>query len=207
MLFRSKIAFNKDFFSFRIQMVQLITPQILVGLNLALLLGLFIYLTSKAKQHPNVVYLKLGLTPLILFQTGTYLYGQSTESVGGATLIVFGILLTPLIFVPLGHCLNRTNTKSRGPLWTTFYIVQVFLLAFAGSGIVAGRMIEWVTGILDQPIIMIGSGWRFFFVNVLASNILALLLFDRTIQQAGNADKEKLKFRSEERRVGKECRL
>ena len=175
-------------------MLQLNSPQILVGLNLALLLGLFIYLTSKAKQHPNVVYLKLGLTPLVLFQTGTFLFGHSTESISGASLIVFGILLTPLTFVRLGHCLNRSNAKSNGPVWTTFYIVQVLLLAFAGVRIVAGRMIEWVTGILDQPIIMIDSGWRFFFVNVLASNILALLLFDRTIQQAANADKEKLKF-------------
>ena len=175
-------------------MIQLITPQVLAGLNLALLLGLLIYLTSKAKQHPNVVHLELGLTPLILFQTGTYLFGQSTESVGGTTLIVFGILLTPLTFVPLGHCLSRTNAKPREPLWIAFYIIQSVVLAFAVGGIIAGRMIEWVTGILDQPIIMIGSGWRYFFLNVLASNILALLLFDRTIQQAANAEKEKLKF-------------
>jgi putative PEP-CTERM system histidine kinase len=175
-------------------MIQLITPQVLVGLNLALLLGLLIYLSSKAKQYPNVVHLELGLTPLVLFQTGTYLFGQSTESVGGATLIVFGILLTPLTFVPLGHCLSRTNAKPREPLWIAFYIVQTVVLAFAVGGIIAGRMIEWVTGILDQPIIMIGSGWRYFFLNVLASNILALLLFDRTIQQAANAEKEKLKF-------------
>jgi putative PEP-CTERM system histidine kinase len=175
-------------------MVQLITPQVLVGLNLAFLFGLLIYLTSKAKQHPNILHLELGLAPLILFQSGSYLFGQSTESVGGATLIVFGILLTPLTFVPLSHCLSRTNAKAREPFWITFYIVQILLLAFAGREIIAGRMIEWVTGILDQPIIMIGSAWRYYFVNVLGSNILALLLFDRTIQHAGSSEKEKLKF-------------
>jgi len=175
-------------------MIQLITTQVLVGLNLAFLLGLLIYVTSKAKQYRNIIYLELGLAPLILFQTGTYLFGQSTESVGGATLIICGVLLTPITFVPLGQCLGRTNPKPREPLWIAFYIVQIFLLVFAAGGIIAGRMIEWVTGILDQPIIIIGGGWRYFFVNILVSNILALLLFDRTIQQAVNTEKEKLKF-------------
>jgi putative PEP-CTERM system histidine kinase len=175
-------------------MDQLIAHQVLVGLNLAFLFGLLIYLTTKAKQHPNIVHLELGLTPLILFQAGTYIFNQSTESVGGASLIIFGMLLTPLTFAPLSLCLSRTNAKPKGPLWITFYIVQILLLAFAGREIIAGRMIEWVTGILDQPIIMIGSGWRYYFLNVLGSNILALLLFDRTIQHAGNSEKEKLKF-------------
>ncbi|MSP38951.1 MAG: hypothetical protein EXR70_10720 [Deltaproteobacteria bacterium] len=175
-------------------MVQLVTPQVLIGFNLALLLGLLVYLTAKAKQHPNIIHLELGLTPLILFQSGAYIFGQSTGSVSAAALIACGILLTPLAFVPLSRCLSRANALPREPLWIFFYAVQLVLLAFACREIFAGRMIEWVTGILDQPIIMIGSNWRYYFANVVGSNVLALLLFDRTIQQAGNSEKEKLKY-------------
>jgi hypothetical protein len=65
---------------------------------------------------------------------------------------------------------------------------------FVLSEIAAGRVVEWVTGILEQPIIIIEKGWRYYFLNILGSNILALLCFDRTLQNAGESEKEKLKF-------------
>jgi putative PEP-CTERM system histidine kinase len=67
-------------------------------------------------------------------------------------------------------------------------------VVFIAGEILSGRVVEWVTGILEQPIIIVEKSWRFYFLNVLGSNVLALLYFDKTLQLARDSQKEKLKF-------------
>jgi len=138
--------------------------------------------------------LAISLTPLIAFELGNYVFSHTADSAVGATLILFGASLTAVTFAPLSHCLSRTNQPQLRPLWIVFYVVQILLLLFVAAEIMAGRIIEWVTGILEQPIIVIDTSWRYYFLNVLGSNVLALLQFDKMLQQAGESEKEKLKF-------------
>ncbi|MGH7815796.1 MAG: ATP-binding protein [Candidatus Binatia bacterium] len=72
--------------------------------------------------------------------------------------------------------------------------MQIFILVFVTHAILAGQIVEWVTGILEQPIIIIEKSWRYYFLNVIASNIFALLYLDKTLQHAAQSQREKLKF-------------
>jgi putative PEP-CTERM system histidine kinase len=51
-----------------------------------------------------------------------------------------------------------------------------------------------VTGILDQPIIVIESNRRFLFLNTLISNVVVLLAFDTTLRNASRSQLESVKF-------------
>ncbi len=171
-----------------------LTPNTLVYVNLLLLVCLFTYLASKIKRHPSVAFLEISLVPIIVFTFGHYLFSEVADSAGGATLIVLGIVLTPVTFIPLSHYLGRAFAARHRPFWIGFYVLQAALLAFLTRAIIAGRMVEWVTGILEQPIIIIAQDWRPYFLNVIASNIIALLYLDKTLQRAGESSREKLKF-------------
>jgi len=171
-----------------------LTPNALVLVNLLLLICLFTYLASKIRRHPSVVFLEISLIPIILFTLGHYLFNEVADSSGGVTLILLGVILTPVTFVPLSHYLGRTFAARHRPFWMGFYVLQAALLAFLTHAIIAGRMVEWVTGILEQPIIIIAQNWRLYFLNVIASNIIALLYLDKTLQHAGESSREKLKF-------------
>ena len=172
----------------------LINANTLHALNLILLGSLFGYLGIKIKRHPRVIFVQLSLLPLIALEFGSYLFAQSQSSFAGALLIIMGIILTPLTIVPLSHTLGRAKSERRRPLWIAYYATQILLLAVSVNEITAGRIVEWATGILDQPIIFIDKSWRYYFLNVLGSNILALLCFDRTLQNASESEREKLKF-------------
>lgn len=172
----------------------IISPNTLHTLNLVLLGSLIAYLATKVKRHRNVIFVQISLLPLLVLEIGAYLFDQSRTSFAGALLIIVAIVLTPVTIVPLSHTIGRRKAERREPLWTAFYAIQILLLAFVISEIAAGRIVEWVTGILEQPIIIIEKNWRYYFLNILGSNILALLCFDRTLQNAGESEKEKLKF-------------
>jgi putative PEP-CTERM system histidine kinase len=171
-----------------------LSPNILVVTNLILLLCLFTYLASKIRRHPSVAFLEISLVPVILFTFGHNLFNQVTDSAGGATLIVLGIVLTPVTFVPLSHHLGRDLAARQRRFWIAFYALQAVLLVFLTRAIFTGRMVEWVTGILEQPIIIIAQEWRYYFLNVIGSNVIALLYLDTTLQHAGESSREKLKF-------------
>src|SRR6266511_3889224 len=162
--------------------------------NLVLLTCLFFYLLTKIKKHPSVAYFVASLTPLIAFQVGSYMFNTWPSSQDGARLVIFGVTLTPLTIVPLSHTLGRTRPEHPQKTWIAYYALQIVLLVFVTRGIFAGRMIEWVTGILDQPIIIIEQSWRYYFLNVVATSMLALMCFDRTRQAASKAQQEALKF-------------
>ena len=172
----------------------IINPSTLHTLNLVLLGGLIAYLATKVARHRNVIFILISLMPLLALEIGAYLFEKSQTPFAGALLIITAIVLTPVTIVPLSHQMGRQRTGRRKPFWITFYAIQIPLLLFILSEIAAGRVVEWVTGILEQPIIIIEKGWRYYFLNILGSNILALLCFDRTLQSAGESEKEKLKF-------------
>jgi signal transduction histidine kinase len=171
-----------------------LTPNALVLVNLLILVCLFTYLANKIRRHPTVVFFEISLVPIIVFTFGHYLFNEMADSASGATLIVLGIVITPVTFIPLSHYLARAFTSRHGRFWIGFYVLQAALLVFLTHAIIAGRMIEWVTGILEQPIIIIAQDWRHYFLNVIVSNIIALLYLDKTLQHAGESSREKLKF-------------
>jgi len=175
-------------------MDSIFTLNTLLLVNLVVLTCLFFYLLTKIKRHPSVAYLVASLTPLIAFQVGSYMFNTWPSSQDGARLIIFGVTLTPLTIVPLSHTLGRTRPEHPQKTWIAYYALQIVLLVFVARGIFAGRMIEWVTGILDQPIIIIEQSWRYYFLNVVATSMLALMCFDRTRQAASKAQQEALKF-------------
>jgi hypothetical protein len=166
----------------------------LLAVNLVLLAGLFVYLLPKIKRHASVPYLLAGLIPLFAFEIGSYLFTGGNHSQEGARLILIGVILTPLVLVPLGQTLGRSNTDRPNRLWIAFYIGQAILIAVAVRAIVGGGFVEWVTGILDQPIILVEPNWRYLFLNVIASSVIALMCFDKTLQQASKSQKDELKF-------------
>jgi len=166
----------------------------LLTANLVLLACMFFYLLTKIKRHPSVTYLIASLTPLIAFELGSYLFSNWPNSPDGARLIVIGVILTPLSVVPLSQTLGRSGTVRRQRIWIAYYVLQVLLLILAIRAIFEGQLIEWVTGILDQPIILVDQIWRYYFLNVIATSALALMCFDKTLQQASKSQKDELKF-------------
>jgi putative PEP-CTERM system histidine kinase len=171
-----------------------LTPNAIIFVNLLLLFCLFIYLASKIRHHPSVLFFEISLVPIIIFTFGHYLFNAVSDSTSGATLIVFGVIFTPVTLVPLSHYLSRAFAARYRPFWIAFYVVQAVLLVFLTHALISGQVVEWVTGILDQPIIIIAQGWRCYFLNVIACNVLALLYLDKTLQHAAESLREKLKF-------------
>ena len=166
----------------------------LLIVNLSLLGALFLYLLTKIKAHPSVGYLVASLTPLIGFQLGCYLFTNRPTSPEGATLIVLGVALIPIAVTPVSHTLGRAAHNARSIGWTAYYGLQIVLLLLVLRGVFTGGIIEWVTGILDQPIIIIDETWRYVFINVVGASVLALFCFDRTLRDASKAQRKELKF-------------
>ncbi|HWP22738.1 MAG TPA: ATP-binding protein [Candidatus Binatia bacterium] len=103
-------------------------------------------------------------------------------------------MLTPLTLVPLSQTLGRSSSERGSGFWIAFYATQALLAALAIRAIAEGSFIEWVTGILDQPIILVRPTWRYAFLNVILSTLIALMCFDKTLQQANSSQKNELKF-------------
>ena len=166
----------------------------LLLLNLALLGSLSVYLATKIRKHTSAAWLVVSLVPLFAFQLGSYLFSNWPSSPAGSRLIVIATALYPLMIVPVSHIVGRARTEEKRYLWLLYYGFQIVLLGIFLQNLVSERVIEWVTAILEQPIIIIANPWRFYFLNVVGSSILALLCFDRTLQQASKAQQDYLKF-------------
>ncbi len=167
---------------------------ILLTANLIVLVAQFVYLITKAKRHPSVLFLLLALIPLLAFELGSLLLGQSANSFQGALLITLGIALTPLGITPLSHTLGRGAANRLSRAWLCYYALQIFILVLFVREMMTGQLIEWVTGILDQPIIIIESSRRFLFLNTLISCVVVLLSFDTTVKNAGRSQLQSVKF-------------
>lgn len=166
----------------------------LLLVNAALLAAVLVYLLPKVNRHSSVIYLAFGLMPLVAFEIGSYLFISGSSALNGAKLILVGVMLTPLTLVPLSQTFGRSGSERGGRFWVAFYAAQIILAALAIRAIAEGSFIEWVTGILDQPIILVRSTWRYAFLNVILSTLIALMCFDKTLQQANSSQKNELKF-------------
>ena len=171
-----------------------ITFNFLVTANLVLLGCLSMYLATKIMRHGSVAYLIASFIPLIFLQLGTYLFINWPNSPVGAKLILLAAAVIPVTIVPVSHIVGRARPAHRSVPWMVYYALQIILLAFVVQEIFVGRLIEWVTGILEQPIIIVANQWRYYFLVVVGSSVLALLCFDKTLQQASKPQQDELKF-------------
>jgi putative PEP-CTERM system histidine kinase len=164
--------------------------------NLVLLASLALYLAFKAMKHASAIYFVafiLSFVPLIFLELGSYLFINWPNSALAAKLILLATALTPITIVPASHILGRTQpTRSAG--WTVYYAAQIALLVFFVKEVFNGRVIEWVTGILEQPIVIVDSRWSYYFLIVIVASVLALLCFDKTLREASKPQKDELKF-------------
>jgi len=175
-------------------MTSIINFDLLLSVNLVLLGCLLAYLATKFKSHFSVPCLIASLIPLSILQFGAYLFANSPNSPIAARLIILAAALTPVTMVPVSHIVGRARPEHRPIFWIVFYTVQIVILLFVVHELATGGIVEWVTGILEQPIIIISSQWRYYFLNIIGCSILALLCFDKTLQSASRAQQEELKF-------------
>jgi putative PEP-CTERM system histidine kinase len=152
------------------------------------------YLVSKIYQQRKALLLVWGLVPTTLFLSGSYLFTASAHSLFSAKLIAFGIFLIPLSILPISHRLARSDDVSLHVYWRIYYVVQSMIFLYLAQSLLGGALIEWVTGILDQPVILFYRSSKIWFVNVLGACVLSLLCFDATLRNANSQQKELLKF-------------
>jgi putative PEP-CTERM system histidine kinase len=162
-------------------------------LNVLFIAVMFVYLLSKAFKHTTVLLFSVSLLPLLAFELGTHLFVSSSNSVMGPLLIVFGINLIPLTFTPLSQLLAREPQKGISKSWMAYYVVQTLLLVFVTADLFSGRVVEWVTGILDQPVILLDKSRRFVFLNTVFACGLTLLCYENTFKNASKPQVEALK--------------
>ena len=175
-------------------MDSLINFSLLLSANLILLGCLCVYLVTKVARHPTVACFIASFIPLILLQLGSYLFLNWPTSPAGAKLILLSAALLPVTIVPVSHIVGRARREDRSIGWTLYYALQIILLAFVVKEIAVGGIIEWVTAILEEPIILIANQWRYYFLMVVGSSVLALLCFDKTLQQASKRQRDEFKF-------------
>src|ERR1041384_1039916 len=162
-------------------------------LNSVILAAMFLYLSSKAYRHSSVFWFAVSLIPLIIFQTGTYLFLQSSSRFG-STLVVLGINLIPVTFTPFGRVLGRDAGTRLGYGWRIYYGGQILLLIILCADLISGEFIDWVTGIFDQPVILIEKTRRFIFINPLLGAGLTLLAYENTVKNARRSHIDALNF-------------
>jgi len=130
----------------------------------------------------------------MIFEAGSYFFLYFPTSRYGAQLIMLGLALLPLGFSPISHTLGRTTGNKYMAPWSIYYACQILILVIFIRQIFNGQLVEWVTGILDQPVILIDRRNALLFVNVLVSSAIALLCFDATLRNVGNSELEALKL-------------
>ena len=168
--------------------------QFLFLAELAALVVVAIYLVTKVYRQPKALLMVVGLLPTALFLTGSYFFIESAHSPFSAKLIALGIFLVPLSALPISHKFARSDTSTLRFYWRIYYVVQSIILIYVVQAMLDGALIEWVTGILDQPVILFYRSSKIWFLNVLAACILSLLCFDSTVRGANSQQKESLKF-------------
>src|SRR4051794_1055751 len=122
--------------------------------NSLVLATMFVYIGSRASRHASVFWFAGSMVPLIVFQIGSYVFMQSPSRLG-PLLIVLGINLIPIGFVPFGQALGREAPERLAYGWRVYYAAQLLILVFVVADLTFGHFVEWVTGVLDQPVILI----------------------------------------------------
>jgi hypothetical protein len=162
-------------------------------LNLFALGTVFIYLLAKGIRHRAAAFMLISLLPLVAFELGSHLLGQIDQSARGALLIIASIFVCPLAFTPLSHGLGQHSAAKFRWLWFAYYGTQLLILGVVIEGLVRGRLIEWGTGVLDEPIILIGKHYKLLFVNVWVGCGVSLFCFERTLKNATGSQQQSLK--------------
>ena len=162
--------------------------------NLAIGALLFSYLLTKIRQSQNVSPLILALIPPLTFQLGLAIFQKSRDPEGAASVILLGIFLVPICLSPTAHKLGRSQSQSFSWPWIIYYSIQIGLLIFLAVELSGGRVIEWVTGILDQPVIIVAQTKKWLFLNVLVASMVALVGLDRTLRSANRTHIDSLKY-------------
>ena len=164
-------------------------------LNLGLLLALCLYVSFKAKADKSAIFFVLSLLSLILFELGSLLFVlDSSSSLRGAALTLLGLAFLPVTLIPLGQTLARNPESRIGRGWLIYHAFQVLLFVVVAAEILTGRMIDWVTGILEQPIFLIEKQRRFLFVNTAVACGIALFCFENTLRNATKPQQERLRY-------------
>ncbi len=175
-------------------MDSILITKALIAANLVFLTVVCIYLLTKVTRHRSVPLLLATLIPLFAYEMGSFLFVQSPERSRWAYLILLGAALLPISLTPLSHTLGRDEEQKLNYKWLVYYAVQILILAWFVKELLTGQVIEWVTGILDQPIILIDKNNRFFFINTIVASGISLLSLDSTVKNAGKSHLESLKF-------------
>lgn len=152
-------------------------------LNTLVLSAMFIYLLAKSRLNTQILLFSLSLLPPLVLQLGTYFFIQGEQSALAANTIVLSLMLLPLSFTPLTRALVLNNATVSKP-WLTYYGLQIVILAASVIEITSGNLVEWVTGILDQPVIIIASRFKLLFLNTLIACGLTLLRYEVTLKSA-----------------------
>ena len=164
-------------------------------INLAVLIGLIFYLSTKAAAHSTVRLLLIAIVPLTIFQLGSYFFVHSPTAPYSSVLTILGASLVPLGLTPFSQKLGRNESPSySSKIWMVYYGVQLVAFGILAKELFTGGLIEWVTGILDQPIILIEKQRRFWFVTVLISCGVALVCLENTLRNTNKAQLDRLKF-------------
>jgi len=162
--------------------------------NVFFLALMFVYLFSKAFKHLTVLLFSASLLPLLTFELGTHLFvSGNSNSTTGPLLIVFAASLIPLTFVPLSHVLARASQKKISKSWAVYYAAQIVITAVTITEIFRGHVVEWVTGILEQPVILLAKSHRIVFLNTILACGLTLLCYESTLKNASRPQSEALK--------------
>src|ERR671915_1350964 len=168
--------------------------KILPLLNILILTGLSVYLPLKAKRDTAILFFVLSLLSLALFELGSFLFALYPSSFQGAALTLFGLALVPLTFIPMSQTLARNPHAKLATSWRAYYALQALLLVVVAVEIFNGRMIDWVTGILDQPVFLVEKQRRFFFINTAVECVMALFCFETTLRNASHPQQERLRY-------------
>ena len=161
--------------------------------NLIVLGILLVYLSAKLTKHTNIGFLLVSIIPLIILETGSYCFLRSPSS-RSAILILLALALVPLAFTALSTHLGRNFVKRQSMAFRAYYLAQLLVFFFFARDLYAGKTIEWVTGILDQPLILIAKESKYWIINLLVSCGVALYEFENTLRNATRKQADGLKF-------------
>jgi len=163
--------------------------------NVLVFVGLIFYLSTKATAHPTVRLLLVAVVPLTIFQLGCYFFAHSPTAPYSSKLTILGASLIPLGLTPFSQTLGQGHPQSHiSKIWLAYYGVQLLAFGILAKQLFTGQLIEWVTGILDQPIILIDKQQRFWFLNLMISSGVILLCLENTLRNATKTQRDGLKF-------------
>jgi putative PEP-CTERM system histidine kinase len=162
--------------------------------NLIVLAIMLVYLSARLNKHSSICLFLVSIIPLVTLELGCYLFLRSPTSFTSATLIVLALGLIPLPFAALSYTLGRDSVKPASIPLCAYYLTQIVVFFLFARDLYAGRIIDWVTGILDEPLILISNERKYWVVNLLVSCGVALFGFENTLRNASRKQADGMKF-------------